>query len=95
MATKQQVIKALASVGGTLDDLGEGVFVIDSPDGLLWHTDTHSILAEWKHVHESKADLWASLLDDIRQGVYPCNGWQDGLTDNGPCERCLEDGVIG
>lgn len=88
MATKAQVMRALAKVGGTLDDVGEGIFVIDSPERMLWHTGTHSILVEWQPVHESKADMWADLLDDIRQGVYACNGWQDELEANGPCERC-------
>jgi hypothetical protein len=96
MATKQQVTKALAAVGATLDDMGEGIFVIDSPAGMLWHTDTHSILSEWRYdLRQPKADVWASMLEDIEQGVYPCNGWQDGLPESGPCERCTNDGLIG
>ena len=88
MATKAQVTKELTRIGATLDDVGEGIFVIDSPAGMLWHTGTHSILVEWQPVHESKADMWADLLDDIQQGVHPCNGWQDELESEGPCERC-------
>jgi len=94
MATKQQVTKALAKIGATLWDGGEGIFVVDSPAGQLWHTDTHTILAEWHYDIESKADLWDSLLEDIRQGLTPCNGWQDGLPEYGPCERCTNDGLI-
>jgi hypothetical protein len=96
MATKQQVTKALAKIGATLWDGGNGIFVIDSPDGMLWHTDTHSILSEWRYdLRQPKADVWASMLEDIEQGVYPCNGWQDGLPESGPCERCTNDGLIG
>jgi hypothetical protein len=95
MATKRQVIAALAKSGGTLHDVGEGIFVIDTAPGVLWHSGTHSILVEWKHVHESKADMWADLLEDIEQGVTVCDGWQDGLESEGPCERCTDDGLIG
>ena len=95
MATKAQVTTQLARIGATLDDVGNGIFVIDSPTGQLWHTGTHSILVEWKPVHESKADMWADLLDDIGQGLTVCDGWQDGLESAGPCERCMADGLIG
>jgi hypothetical protein len=94
MATKRQVITALTRIGATLWDGGEGIFVIDSPAGQLWHTDTHSILVQWHWEHESKSDLWSDLLDDIQQGVTVCNGWQDGLEESGPCERCTNDGLI-
>jgi hypothetical protein len=94
MATKQQVTKALAQIGATLHDVGECVYVLDSPNGMLWHTGTHSILAEWQPVHESKADLWSDLLDDAAQPLEPCDGWQDGLPELGPCERCTSDGII-
>jgi hypothetical protein len=95
VATKRQVTTALAGIGATLDDLGEGIFVIDSPAGQLWHTGSHTIMAEWQPVHESKADLWQSLLDDVSEPLERCNGWQDGLVEYGPCERCALDGLIG
>ena len=91
MTTRRQVLRALDKIEATLHDVGEGVFVIDSPPGLLWHTGTHSILVVWQPVHESKSDLWSDLLDDIQQGVHPCNGWQDELETEGPCERCDHD----
>lgn len=91
MATKTQVTRALAKVGGTLDEVGEGVYVIDSPVGMLWHTGTHSILVNHHDIPEPMSVMWGDLLDDIRQGVYPCNGWQDELESEGPCERCDHD----
>jgi len=93
MTTKREVTNALTRIGATLDDVGEGIFVLDAPTGMLWHTDTHSILVEWHPVHESKSDLWSDLLEDIVQGLTLCNGWQDGLQENGPCERCDLDGI--
>jgi len=94
VTTKRQVMAALDRIGATLWDGGEGVFVLDSPAGQLWHTGTHSILAQWQWEHESKADLWASLLDDATLPLDPCNGFQDGLPESGPCERCGADGLI-
>lgn len=88
MATKQQLLRALDKVGGTLHDVGEGIYVLDSPDGLLWHTDTHTILTEYRTIDGPMPEFWDSLLDDVMQGVYPCNGWQDGMESAGPCERC-------
>lgn len=95
MATKRQLLTALDRIGGTLDDVGNRVYVIDAPPGQLWHTDTHSILVQWQPVHESKADLWRDLLDDVEQGLTVCNGWQDGLESEGRCERCSDDGLFG
>ena len=92
MARKQQLTKALDRIGATLWDGGEGIYVLDSPPGMLWHTGTHSILAEHEET-EPIADLWTSLLDDARQPLTPCNGWQDELPELGPCERCEADGL--
>lgn len=95
MTTRRQVMNALAKVGGTLDDVGFGIFVIDSAPGKLWHTSTHSIQVEWRYeLGEPKSDLWRDLLDDIKQGVLDCDGWQDGIEAHGVCERCLHDGII-
>ena len=91
MATKQQVERALAKIGGSLHDVGEGIYVIDSPEGMLWHTDTHAILSEYHPRDGSKADFWDDVLDDIAAGVTECDGWQDGIEAHGPCERCDHD----
>lgn len=91
MTTRRQVLRALDKIDATLDDVGEGIYVIDSPPGMLWHTDTHSIQVQWQSIHESISDVWRDLLDDIQQGIHPCNGWQDGLIEFGTCERCYLD----
>jgi hypothetical protein len=93
MARKQQLTKALDRIGATLDDVGEGIYVLDAPAGMLWHTGTHSILAEHDPVHERIAEFWDDLLDDATQPLTRCNGWQDELPENGPCERCEADGL--
>jgi hypothetical protein len=96
MATKQQVTKQLARIGATLtDDIGEWhVYYLDAPAGMRWHTGTHTITAEYYPAHESKADLWDDLLADATAPLEPCDGWQDGLPELGPCERCTSDGII-
>ena len=94
MATKQQVERAAARIGATLDEVGEGIYVLDAAPGMLWRTDTHSILSEYHPRDGSKADFWADVLEDVEAGLTECEGWQDGIAANGPCERCEHDGAI-
>jgi len=91
MATRTQVTRALAKVGGTLDDVGDGIYVIDSPEGMLWHTDTHTILYQYEPRDGSMAEFWDDVLEDVRGGLIECDGWQDGIEADGPCERCDHD----
>jgi len=91
MATKTQVERAARRIGATLDEVGDGIYVIDAAPGMLWHTDTHSVLYEYHPRDGSKADFWADVLDDIAEGLTECDGWQDGIEAHGPCERCDHD----
>lgn len=97
MTTRRQVMNALARIGATLEeDHGEWhLYLIDAPAGSVWRsTETHVIVSQHDPLHERMGDLWSSLLEDIRQGVQDCNGWQDQLEQEGLCETCQWDGLI-
>jgi hypothetical protein len=97
MSSKRQVEIELARIGASMvhDSGARELYHLDAPAGKVWHTDTHSITAEYHPGHESKRELWSDLLDDIRQGVQDCNGFQDQLVEQArPCERCEHDGLI-